>query len=86
MYADTQDPILVTPIEAARILGVSAMYVTQLSRVGVLAIAERTDGGHRRYRRADVEALAIQRAQRKAAEAAEELAALELRIGHTVAA
>jgi hypothetical protein len=55
------------------------MYVRQLCQA-----AERTEGGHRRYRRAEVEALAIERAQHRADQAARELADLEQRIGRKV--
>lgn len=83
MNADASDPgaELIGAAEASHILGVTTMYVRQLCQP-----AERTEGGHRRYRRADVEALALRRARERADAAAAELAATEARIAASVAA
>ncbi|MCP3167832.1 helix-turn-helix domain-containing protein [Myxococcus qinghaiensis] len=53
---------LMTPSEAARILGLSPDMVRVLHRRGQLA-AECTETGRRLFRRADVEALAAERAK-----------------------
>lgn len=50
------DEQLLTPREVAEILGVRAATIGLWARIGVLKPALRTPGGHRRYRRADVEA------------------------------
>jgi excisionase family DNA binding protein len=50
------DDQLLTPREVAEILGVRAATVGLWARIGVLKPALLTPGGHRRYRRADVEA------------------------------
>jgi excisionase family DNA binding protein len=50
------DEQLLTPREVAEILGVRAATVGLWARIGALKPALRTPGGHRRYRRADVEA------------------------------
>lgn len=47
---------LLTPREVAEILGVRAATVGLWARIGVLRPALLTPGGHRRYRRTDVEA------------------------------
>ncbi len=47
---------LLTPAEVARLCGVSAQSVTRWTREGKLACIV-TVGGHRRFRRADVDAL-----------------------------
>jgi excisionase family DNA binding protein len=48
---------LLTPREAAEILGVRVATVGLWARTGALKPAMLTPGGHRRYERADVEAL-----------------------------
>jgi excisionase family DNA binding protein len=48
------DDDLLTPREAARILGVRVATLGWWARIGALKPAVRTPGGHRRYRRADV--------------------------------
>jgi len=48
---------LLTPREVAEILGVRVTTVGRWARTGVLKPAARTPGGHRRYDRADVQAL-----------------------------
>jgi len=55
--------MLLTPSEAARVLGVSATAVRLWERLGKLP-AQRTQGGYRLFELADVEALARQRAAR----------------------
>jgi excisionase family DNA binding protein len=50
----SSDDDLLTPREAARILGVRVATLGWWARVGALKPAVRTPGGHRRYRRADV--------------------------------
>lgn len=72
--------------EAARIIGVTTQHIRHLDDTGRLVRARVTDSGRRRYRRGDVEALAMERARRKAVAAAEELAATEARIASLVAA
>ncbi|WP_224369026.1 MerR family DNA-binding transcriptional regulator [Hyalangium versicolor] len=53
---------LMTPSEAARLLGLTADMVRVLHRRGQLP-AERTETGRRLFRRSDVEALAAERAR-----------------------
>ena len=48
---------LLTPREVAEMLGVRVTTVGRWARTGVLKPAARTPGGHRRYDRADVQAL-----------------------------
>lgn len=48
---------LLTPREAAEILGVRVATVGLWARIGALKPAVRTPGGHRRYSRADVQAV-----------------------------
>jgi excisionase family DNA binding protein len=43
--------------EVAEVFGVHPKTITQWAETGTLPTAFRTPGGHRRYRRADVEAL-----------------------------
>jgi excisionase family DNA binding protein len=52
----THDDRLLTPREVAKILGVRAATVALWARIGALKPAVLTPGGHRRYRRADVDA------------------------------
>jgi excisionase family DNA binding protein len=52
----TLDDGLLTPREVAKLLGVRASTVAWWARMGALKPAMRTVGGHRRYRRADVDA------------------------------
>lgn len=56
---------LMTPAEVAAVFGVQAKTVAAWARAGRLD-AVRTLGGHRRYRRSDVEELLGPRAQRTA--------------------
>src|SRR4051812_34980387 len=48
---------LLTPREVAEKLGVRVTTVGRWARIGVLKPAARTPGGHRRFDRADVQAL-----------------------------
>ena len=48
--------------EAAVLLGVSAKTVVRLAQAGRLPTAYITEGGHRRFHRADVESFAQERA------------------------
>ncbi|WP_329248020.1 helix-turn-helix domain-containing protein [Actinoallomurus sp. NBC_01490] len=48
------DDDLLTPREAARLLGVGVPTLGWWARIGALKSAVRTPGGHRRYRRTDV--------------------------------
>jgi len=57
---------LLTPQDAAAILGVGPQRVRQLEREGRLS-ATRTPAGWRLFRREDVERLAAERAQARAA-------------------
>jgi excisionase family DNA binding protein len=57
---------LITPSEAARVLGVSADTVRAWSDAGQLRCL-RTRAGHRLYRLADVDALKCQREDRRRA-------------------
>lgn len=50
------DNLLLTPREVAEIFGVRTTTIARWVRAGKLA-AQQTPGGHRRYRRADVQAL-----------------------------
>jgi excisionase family DNA binding protein len=52
----TFDDGLLTPREVAKLLGVRASTVASWARIGALKPAMRTVGGHRRYRRTDVDA------------------------------
>lgn len=52
----TLDDALLTPREVAKLLGVRTSTVAWWARTGELEPAMRTVGGHRRYRRADVDA------------------------------
>jgi excisionase family DNA binding protein len=70
---------LITVAEAAEILDLSTPGVRHLDNTGQLP-SVRTSSNQRRFRRADVEELALRRAQQKAETAARELAALERRI------
>jgi excisionase family DNA binding protein len=71
----TPDPDdLMTPSDAARILGLSADSVRVLSDSGRLP-ALRTVSGRRLFRRSDVDRLAAERAQQIAAAAAAKAAA-----------
>lgn len=51
------DPDWLRPAQAARLLGCSTRHVCDLADRGLLP-CRRTPGGHRRFRRADVERLA----------------------------
>jgi excisionase family DNA binding protein len=53
---DAQD--LLTPAEVAALFRVNAKTVSRWARAGKIATA-RTLGGHRRYRRAEIEALVV---------------------------
>jgi hypothetical protein len=58
--------VLLTPADAARVLGMTPENVRRLTRLGVLTPAAVTENPHRPmalYRRADVEALAAKRAR-----------------------
>jgi excisionase family DNA binding protein len=55
---------LLTPQEAARLLGLCSKTVVRLADAGKLSPA-RTPGGHRRYREAEVRALLAERGGRK---------------------
>jgi excisionase family DNA binding protein len=48
---------LITPREAATLLGVRTVTIARWARDGLLKPAVRTPGGHRRYRRGEVVAL-----------------------------
>ena len=48
------DDELLTPREVAALLGVRTTTIGRWARIGDLAPAIRTPGGHRRYRRPDV--------------------------------
>jgi excisionase family DNA binding protein len=73
----TQDPDdLMTPSDAARILGLSADSVRVLSDSGRLP-AMRTVSGRRLFRRSDVDRLAAERAQQIATAAAAKAVANE---------
>lgn len=50
------DDDLLTPREVAEMCAVSVGTVAKWARAGILQVAFRTKGGHRRFRRADVEA------------------------------
>ena len=58
---DAQD--LLTPAEVAALFRVNAKTVTRWARAGKITTV-RTLGGHRRYRRAEIEALAVGAADR----------------------
>jgi excisionase family DNA binding protein len=47
---------LLTPREVAGMLGVRTTTIGRWARIGTLTPVVRTPGGHRRYRREDVEA------------------------------
>lgn len=55
---DTNHDNLLTPREAAHLLGVDTKTVGRWARDGLIVSAVWTVGGHRRYRRRDVEYLA----------------------------
>jgi excisionase family DNA binding protein len=57
---------LLSPADAARILRVTPATIRQMEARGVLALAARTEGGIRLFRREDVETLARVRSQRRA--------------------
>jgi excisionase family DNA binding protein len=63
--SDQRAAQLLTPSEAARLLGISADSVRRLSNNGELPTVK-TTGGFRVFKRADVERLAHQRAARVA--------------------
>lgn len=52
---------LLTPADAARILGVAAATVRQMAKRGVLRVAATTEGGNRLFASEDVEALRARR-------------------------
>lgn len=54
-----------TTAEAGRILGLTAASVRRLERLGTLPAMATTEGGIRLFRRADVTALARERAREK---------------------
>jgi excisionase family DNA binding protein len=54
----------IMPTPAAKILGVTAWTVNRWADTGKLPCRRLPDSGHRRYRRADVEALAEQMGSR----------------------
>lgn len=56
---------LLTPADAARILGVTPAAVRDMAKRGRLAVAVLTRGGNRLFRRRTVERLARLRAQRR---------------------
>ncbi len=57
--------------DAARVLGVTTATVRLMARRGTLPVAAMTEGGIHLFRRADVEVLATQRAERCARPTAE---------------
>jgi len=59
-----REPLL-TPADAARVLGVTPSTVRLMAKRRVLRIARVTEGGNRLFRRADVEALARKRSIEK---------------------
>lgn len=59
---DTPQSDLIGTEEASRILGVDPVTVRRWAASGALVTAWTTVGGHRRFRRADVEALLATRA------------------------
>lgn len=58
----TETDHLLSPGKAALALGVSIKTIDRWRELGKLEVATITEGGHRRYRRSDVEALAAERA------------------------
>lgn len=52
---------LLTPADAARVLGVAPATVRDMARRGVLRVASRTVRGNRLFAHRDVEALAAKR-------------------------
>lgn len=61
------DDDLMTPQEVALVLRCSTKTVVRLAQRGDLPTADHTPGGHRRFRRADVDAYAEGTAARGAA-------------------
>ncbi len=61
---------LLTPADAARILGVTPATVRLMVQTGRLRVAVRTEGGIRLFRRAEIERLATQRAEQAKARVA----------------
>jgi excisionase family DNA binding protein len=59
-----REPLL-TPADAARVLGVTPSTVRLMAKRRVLRVARVTEGGNRLFRRADVEALARKRSIEK---------------------
>ena len=57
---------LLTPADAARVLGCTPAAVRQMEARGTLKAATRTEGGIRLFRRSDVERLARSRAKKGA--------------------
>ncbi len=60
---------LLTPADAARILGITPATIRLMVATGKLKVAVRTEGGIRLFRRADIERLATQRAEQAKARA-----------------
>lgn len=54
---------LLSPAKAAAIIGVSPRTIDRYILQGRLSPVGRIPGGHRRFRRADVEALLVERAE-----------------------
>jgi len=59
-----REPLL-TPADAARVLGVTPSTVRLMAKRRVRRVARVTEGGNRLFRRADVEALARKRSIEK---------------------
>ncbi len=55
---------LLTPADAARLLGCTPATVRQMENKGTLKAAAKTEGGIRLFRREDVERLAKKRAKK----------------------
>jgi excisionase family DNA binding protein len=58
-----ESDMLLSPLQAALILAVSTRTVVRWADDGALDVVERTPGGQRRFNRAQVEALAAERAE-----------------------
>ena len=67
---------LITPAEAARVLGIDVRLLQQRANAGKVPVESRSKGGHRRFSAAAIREIARKEAARKASQADRDLAAV----------